>query len=75
MVKVYQVIFNNFTAAWLTREVPVDWRFVNVTPIYKKSRKGDSRNYRPKSDHGTREGHEEDHLECHQTAIKGQPGD
>lgn len=70
MVKVYQVIFNNLTADRLTREVPVDWRFVNVTPLYKKSRKGDSGNYRPKSGHGTREGHGADHLECHLTAHR-----
>jgi len=31
---------------WLTGEVPVDWRLVNVTPIYKKGRKENLGNYR-----------------------------
>ncbi|KFP51686.1 hypothetical protein N323_04174, partial [Cathartes aura] len=35
--------------SWLTREVPVDWRLANVTPIYKKDRKEDLGNYRPVS--------------------------
>ena len=33
--------------SWLTGEVPDDWRIANVTPIYKKSWKEDSGNYRP----------------------------
>ncbi|GAB0181371.1 mitochondrial enolase superfamily member 1 [Grus japonensis] len=32
--------------SWLTREVPVDWRLANVTPIYKKGQKEDLGNYR-----------------------------
>ncbi|KAK4810310.1 hypothetical protein QYF61_017357 [Mycteria americana] len=32
---------------WPTREVPVDWRLANVTPIYKKGWKEDLENYRP----------------------------
>ncbi|KFQ97683.1 hypothetical protein Y956_12749, partial [Nipponia nippon] len=35
--------------SWLTREVPVDWRLANVTPIYKKGRKEDLGSYRPVS--------------------------
>ena len=33
--------------SWSTREVPEDWRFANVTSIYKKGRKEDLGNYRP----------------------------
>jgi len=29
-----------------TREVPADWRLVNVTPVYKKDKKEESGNYR-----------------------------
>lgn len=29
-----------------TREVPADWRLVNVTPVYKKDRKKELGNYR-----------------------------
>ncbi|KAK4829490.1 hypothetical protein QYF61_004980 [Mycteria americana] len=35
--------------SWLTGEVPVDWRLVNVTPIYKKGQKEDPGSYRPVS--------------------------
>ena len=28
-------------------EVPLDWRLVNVTPIFKKGSKGEASNYRP----------------------------
>ncbi|GAB0204171.1 mitochondrial enolase superfamily member 1 [Grus japonensis] len=38
-----------YQQSWLTREVPVDWRLANVTPIYKKGWKEDSGNYRPVS--------------------------
>jgi len=38
-----------YQQSWLTGEVPVDWKLVNVTPIYKKSRKKDPGNYRPVS--------------------------
>ncbi|PKU43421.1 rna-directed dna polymerase from mobile element jockey-like [Limosa lapponica baueri] len=38
-----------FQQSWLTKEVPVDWRLSNVTPIYKKGQKEDSGNYRPVS--------------------------
>ncbi|KFQ30312.1 hypothetical protein N332_10395, partial [Mesitornis unicolor] len=38
-----------YQQSWLTGEVPVDWRFANVTPIYKKGRKEDPGNYRPLS--------------------------
>ena len=33
----------------MTGEVPEDWRFANVTPIYKKAWREDSGNYRPVS--------------------------
>ncbi|KFQ80676.1 hypothetical protein N337_11774, partial [Phoenicopterus ruber ruber] len=38
-----------YQQSWLTREVPVDWKLANVTPIYKKGRKEDPENYRPVS--------------------------
>ncbi|KAK4826708.1 hypothetical protein QYF61_010923 [Mycteria americana] len=38
-----------YQQSWLTREVPVDWRLANVTPIYKKGRKEALGNYRPVS--------------------------
>ncbi|KAF1534966.1 hypothetical protein FQV19_0007934, partial [Eudyptula minor] len=38
-----------YQQSWLSREVPVDWRIANVTPIYKKGRKEDPGNYRPVS--------------------------
>lgn len=30
---------------WLTKDFPVDWRFTNVTPIYKKAWKEDLVNH------------------------------
>ncbi|KFV94548.1 hypothetical protein N327_11702, partial [Fulmarus glacialis] len=36
-----------YQQSWLTREVPVDWKLANVTPIYKKGWKEDPGNYRP----------------------------
>ncbi|GAB0190266.1 mitochondrial enolase superfamily member 1 [Grus japonensis] len=38
-----------YQQSWLTGEVPVDWRLVNVKLIYKKGWKEDPRNYRPVS--------------------------
>ncbi|KAK4810025.1 LOW QUALITY PROTEIN: hypothetical protein QYF61_005088 [Mycteria americana] len=38
-----------YQQSWLIGDVPVDWRLVNVTPIYKKGRKEDPGNYRPVS--------------------------
>ncbi|GAB0185949.1 mitochondrial enolase superfamily member 1 [Grus japonensis] len=38
-----------YQQSWLTREVSVDWRLANVTPIYKKGWKEDPGNYRPVS--------------------------
>ncbi|GAB0204783.1 mitochondrial enolase superfamily member 1 [Grus japonensis] len=38
-----------YQQSWLTREVPVDWRLANVTPIHKKEQKEDPGNYRPVS--------------------------
>ncbi|KAK4825920.1 hypothetical protein QYF61_003415 [Mycteria americana] len=38
-----------YQQSWLSREVPVDWRLANVTPIYKKGQKEDLGNYRPVS--------------------------
>ncbi|GAB0202198.1 mitochondrial enolase superfamily member 1 [Grus japonensis] len=34
-----------FERSWRTGEVPEDWRKVNVTPVYKKGKKEDRRNY------------------------------
>jgi len=33
--------------SWESREVPVDWKLVNVIPIFNKDRKEDPTNYRP----------------------------
>ncbi|KAK4813509.1 hypothetical protein QYF61_009235 [Mycteria americana] len=38
-----------YQQSWLTREVPVDWKLANVTPIYKKGQKEDPGNYCPVS--------------------------
>jgi len=38
-----------YQQSWLSGEVPDDWRFAGVTPIYKKGWKEDIRNYRPVS--------------------------
>jgi len=35
-----------FERSWRTEEVPEDWRKANVTPIFKKGKKEDPRNYR-----------------------------
>jgi len=35
--------------SWRTREVSQDWRKANVSPIFKKGKKEDPRNYRPVS--------------------------
>ncbi|KFP31241.1 RNA-directed DNA polymerase from mobile element jockey, partial [Colius striatus] len=36
-----------FEQSWRTGKVPEDWRKANVTPVFKKGRKGDPRKYRP----------------------------
>ncbi|KFP31467.1 hypothetical protein N325_06266, partial [Colius striatus] len=38
-----------FSKSWRTGEVPEDWRKVNVTPVFKKSKKEEPGNYRPVS--------------------------
>ncbi|KFZ48653.1 RNA-directed DNA polymerase from mobile element jockey, partial [Podiceps cristatus] len=38
-----------FEKSWQSGEVPSDWKKANITPIFKKSRNGDPRNYRPVS--------------------------
>jgi len=35
-----------FERSWRTGEVPEDWRKASVTPIFKKGKKEDPRNYR-----------------------------
>ncbi|PKU38106.1 rna-directed dna polymerase from mobile element jockey-like [Limosa lapponica baueri] len=45
----YEDAVRLFLANRLTREVPVDWRLANVTPIHKKGQKEDPGNYRPVS--------------------------
>lgn len=44
-----------------------------MTPIYKKSWKEDLGNYR--SDLGAKEAQRADYLECHHSALTGQPSD
>ncbi|KAK4823544.1 hypothetical protein QYF61_003176 [Mycteria americana] len=46
LTKPHSILYHQ---SWLTREVPVDWRLADVTPIYKKDRKEDLGNYRPVS--------------------------
>ena len=36
-----------FRQSWLTRDVPVDWKLANVTPIFIKGQKDDPGSYRP----------------------------
>ena len=38
-----------FERSWRTGEVPEDWRKASVTPIFKKGKMEDPRNYRPVS--------------------------
>ena len=38
-----------FERSWRTGEVPKGWRKANVTPVFKKCKKEDPRNYRPVS--------------------------
>ena len=38
-----------FGKLWGMGEVPGDWRKANVTPVFKKGKKGDPGNYRPVS--------------------------
>lgn len=43
-VRSVSTIFQNL---WRSREIPEDWRKVNVTPIYEKGLKDNAGNYRP----------------------------
>ncbi|KAJ7400179.1 RNA-directed DNA polymerase from mobile element jockey [Pitangus sulphuratus] len=38
-----------FEQSWESREVPADWKLVNIAPVFKKGKKEDPRNYRPVS--------------------------
>ncbi|KAJ7401590.1 hypothetical protein BTVI_02020 [Pitangus sulphuratus] len=58
----------------LSREVPVDWKFANVMPIYKKDQKNDLGSYRPVRLTSV-PGKVRDHPECHPVACAGHPGD
>ncbi|GAB0179391.1 mitochondrial enolase superfamily member 1 [Grus japonensis] len=46
IAKPHSIIFER---SWRTEEVPEDWRKVNVTLVFKKSKKEDPGNYRPVS--------------------------
>ncbi|GAB0183603.1 mitochondrial enolase superfamily member 1 [Grus japonensis] len=69
LIKQLSIVYQQ---SWLTREFPVDWRLAIVMPTYKKGQKEDSA---CQSDLGACEHYGADHLECHRTAHKGQPGD
>ena len=43
LTKPHSIIYQQ---SWLIREVPVDWKTANVTPIYKKGQKEEPGNYR-----------------------------
>ncbi|KAJ7398276.1 xin actin binding repeat containing 2 [Pitangus sulphuratus] len=38
-----------FELSWESREVPADWKLVNIVPIFKKGKKEDHGNYKPVS--------------------------
>ncbi|KFO83776.1 RNA-directed DNA polymerase from mobile element jockey, partial [Buceros rhinoceros silvestris] len=42
-------LFILFERSWRTGDVPKDWRNASVTPVIKKGKKEDPRNYRPLS--------------------------
>ncbi|KFW78283.1 hypothetical protein N305_01773, partial [Manacus vitellinus] len=44
-----KLLYLIYQLPWLIGEVPVDWRSVNVTSIYKKVQKEDPGTYRPVS--------------------------
>ncbi|KAJ7406236.1 RNA-directed DNA polymerase from mobile element jockey [Willisornis vidua] len=44
LVKLLSIIYQQ---SWLSGEFPDDWKLANVTPIHKKDRKENLRNYRP----------------------------
>ena len=46
VIKPFSTIFENF---WQPGEVPGDWKKGNITPIFKKGKKDDPRNYWPVS--------------------------
>ncbi|NXB82041.1 RGRF2 factor, partial [Donacobius atricapilla] len=40
-------ILSIFEQSWKSGEVPVEWKVVNIVPVFKKCRKGTTGNYRP----------------------------
>lgn len=53
---------------WFTRQVPADWKLVNVPSIHKKGQKDDLGNYRPvKPNLGSGQGYGRDYPEYHCT--------
>lgn len=57
-----------YQQSWLTREIPVDWKVINVVVIHKKGLMKDPGSDRPVSLHAQK-GHGENHLKCHHVAC------
>lgn len=69
LTKLLTIVSQQF---WLTREVLVEWRLANVTPIYME---GWKELQACQSDLSARKGCGAGHIECHHTAHTRQAGD